>query len=127
MTRPGAFAVTPTVNVWPFGIKSAIFARWPRDKFMVPSRSRKKAKSALADVDAVLQGQGFESSRIALPDSSEFPIAAMTVEFSEYHGGFGRIVFGQIEANHLLVIVTIDDANEGIADLPEILPARLGV
>ena len=58
-----------------------------------------------------------------LPDSGEFPFAVVTVKLTEYHRGHTVVIFGQVIAAKLLVLVGVNKPDECILYHTEILSA----
>src|SRR5690606_4596338 len=63
----------------------------------------------------------------ALADGAELPLGAVAVELAEDHGGLGGRVLRQVVAGDLGAAGLVDDADVGVADLPEVLAAVLRV
>ncbi|CCG42696.1 hypothetical protein PHAMO_400077 [Magnetospirillum molischianum DSM 120] len=78
-------------------------------------------------VDAVLGAHGGEAARVSLADGPELPVLVMTVDLAKDHRGLGRVIFGKVVAGDLFVRLIVDDADEGVLDLPEILLPAFGV
>jgi len=96
----------------------ALGARWPGGV---------TTRGLSADVDSEVQGNALQASGVTLTDRPEFPFTTVAVKLTKNHGRLGRGVLGQIVSGDLGATGLIDDADERVAHLTEVLPARLGL
>src|ERR1700712_196267 len=79
------------------------------------------------DVDAEVLRDTPEAGGVALADGPELPLGTAAVQLAEHHGGLGRGVLGEVVAGDLGAAGLVHDADEGVADLAEVLLAVVGV
>ena len=80
-----------------------------------------------SEVDAEVLGDTHQPGGVALADGPELPLRAVAVQLAEDHGGLGGRVLAQVVAGDLGAAGLVDDADEGVADLTEVLAPVLGV
>src|ERR1017187_101248 len=105
-------------------------AMWPARPVagnLLQATGRVRNQAVSADVDAEVLSDALQARCVALADRAELPLAKAPVDLAEDHGGLGRGVLGEVVAGDLAVVGLVDDPDERIADLAEVLLARLGV
>ena len=80
-----------------------------------------------ADVHPVLVAEAEQATGVALADGAEFPFTVTAVNFAENHCCFRAVVFGKVKTQHFLAAFVVHQADEGVADLAEVLVACFGV
>src|SRR4051812_34690858 len=85
------------------------------------------ATTSASDADAEVARDACQTRGVALADRPELPVGTGAVQLAEHHGRLGGGVLGEVVAGDLLLVRGVDDADEGVADLPEVLLAGVGV